>query len=213
MGGLRDVLQLLRDVETCRTAVAAPVTVPTAELRELLDWRNGFYAYHRGLHVFGGCSEPRYHSLEAWNAPIGWVSDYGLQNSGLFFFAEDSLGNQFAWDGRRVVRFLAETGEVEDMAADLEGFVSRICGEPEEELGLSVLERWARVHGPLPEGRHLFPRTPLVLGGSLNPSELVMVDPFESMAFKANLARQIADVPDGGQVELVVAPPPEKRES
>jgi hypothetical protein len=78
---------------------------------------------------------------------------------------------------------------------------------PEEELGLNVLDDWIAVHGPVPEGVHLFPRTPLVAGGSLDPSEVVPIDPFENMRFKGHLATQIEDVPDGGQIDLVVGRP------
>jgi hypothetical protein len=180
-------------------------------LDELLSWQNGFYAYRRGLHLFGSCVAPQFHSLEAWNAPDGWVGDYGDLARGLFFFAEDSFGDQFAWDGEKVVRFLAETGKREEFSQGLGDCLQRIAKNPDEELGLGVLRDWIARKGAVQEGAHLFPRTPLVTRGSLDPSEVVVIDPFENMRFKASLARQIADVPDGGRIELIVGSPPVKR--
>jgi hypothetical protein len=126
----------------------------------------------------------------------------------LVFFAEDTFGDQFAWDGKQVLRFLAETGQKESLASDIEGWLLAISSDPARELGLETLENWTKTNGPVPPGNHLFPRTPLIAGGSLVPSEIVLIDPFENMRFKGNLARQIADVPDGAKVELVVGPAP-----
>lgn len=205
---LRGLLGALPDFQPCRATPAKGRLWPVPGLDEILTWQNGFYAYRRGLHLFGSCEEPRFHSLEAWNDPRGWVGEYGDLANGLFFFAEDTFGDQFGWDGSKVVRLLAETAQREDVAVDAGDLLARIVRNPEEELGLRVLDDWVAVHGPVPEGVHLFPRTPPVMGGSLDPSEIVSIDPFENMRFKGHLATQIADVPDGGRIELVVGRPP-----
>lgn len=202
------LLKRLVDVESPKGIVPSSFAPSVPGLDELLAWKNGFYAYSHGLHVFGRCTKPRWHSLETWNNPAGWIREYGEFAEGLFFFAEDSFGDQFAWDGEQIVRFIAETGECEKFASDLEDWLEQIVSNPREELGLEVLKDWIKAKGPVPEGLHLFPRTPLVAGGSLDPSEIVTLDPFENMGFKASLAQQIADVPDGQQIELVVQPPP-----
>ena len=43
-------------------------------------------------------------SLESWNAPDGWRASYGSMAAGLFFFAEDVFGGQFAIRGEQVSR-------------------------------------------------------------------------------------------------------------
>lgn len=205
---VKSLLARLPSLRACAKSRRHGGPWPVPQLDEILALQNGFYAYKRGLHVFGACSEPPFHCLEAWNDPTGWVRDYGTSAEGLFFFAEDAFGDQFAWNGQRVVRFLAETGEREDFAEDVFGALERITKNAEVELGLGVLEGWIAAHGPMPEGVHLFPRTPLVTGGSLDPSEVVTIDPFENMRFKAHLACQIAEIPDGGKIEFVVRKPP-----
>jgi hypothetical protein len=203
------LLQSLRDVQACSGVEPDEAyTPPFTEVERVLTRQNGFYAYKRGLHVLGRCRRPVWHSLERWNDPVGWVSSYGKLASGLFFFAEDAFGNQFAWDGRAIIRFLAETGEREEFAPDIEKWLERIVSNPAVELGLAVLDDWIRVRDLVPEGKHLFPRTPLVAGGSTHPSEIVLLDPFENMAFKGSFARQIADVPDGTRIEIVIDRPP-----
>lgn len=209
---VKGILARIPGLEPCRNVVKSGFYPPVPKLGELLSWHGGFYAYNHGLHVFEGCLTPKFHSLEAWNAPEAWIAEYKGLADGLFFFAEDTFGDQFAWDGEKVVRFLAETGEKEEFADDIDDWLHRIVANPEEELGLQTVEEWRAIHGSVLEGVHLFPRTPLVTGGSLDPLEIVMVDPFENMMFKGNLATQIADVPDGGQIELVVGPSPTERE-
>jgi hypothetical protein len=208
MARLEDVLGDVRAVEDCLGMVAREqqAVAPTEELEQLLAWRNGFYAYQRGLHVFGRCVEPRFHDLVSWNAAT-WIRDLGGLADGLFFFAEDSFGDQFAWDGGQVIRFLAETGEREVIAATIAEWLARVIEDPQQELGLGPLEDWTRLNGPLPQGRHLFPRTPLILGGSLSPEDVATIDPYEDMSFKASLVRQLADVADGQRVELIVKTP------
>lgn len=200
----------LVDVESPKEIVPSRLAPPVPGLDELLSWKNGFYAYHHGLHVFGRCTKPRWHSLEIWNNSAGWIKEYGELAAGLFYFAEDTFGDQFAWDGEQVLRFLAETGECEEFAPDLEDWLQQIVSNPQEELGLEVLQDWIRENGAVPEGSHLFPRTPLVAGGSLDPSEIVTLDPFENMGFKGSFAQQIADLPDGQQIELTVQSPPDR---
>jgi hypothetical protein len=199
---LVNTLIKIKNVEACACGSAKLVHYPVPRLDEVLRWKNGFYAYNRGLHVFGDCDDPPFHSLQRWNAPDGWIKDYGNLAQGLFFFAEDTFGDQFAWDGSQVVRFVAETGEREILNSDLVAFFKALVLDPDGELGLAVLDDWIKVNGPVPEGKHLFPSTPIVLGGSLDPSQIVPIDPFENMRFKADIATQIADVPDGERIRL-----------
>jgi hypothetical protein len=207
MSDLRNPLVKFPNMARITAPAAGSSPIPVPGLLDYLSDSDGFYAFQRGLHVFGSCIEPAYHSFKRWNNPSTWIGEYGGLADGLTFFAEDTFGDQFAWDGALFVRFEAETASRQPLGGSVEEFFGRILGNSEEELGLEVLNRWILAHGPVPEGVHLFPRTPLVLGGSLDPVDVVTIDPIENMRFKGSLVRQIADVPDGGQVELVVGKP------
>lgn len=201
------ILNRVHEIQECESEKSFGFEGPIPGLYDLLTKYNGFYAYRKGLHVFGCCKSPRWHSLESWNDPRGWISEYGDCSRNLYFFAEDTFGDQFAWDGHQIVRFLAETGEREAFASDIESWLEKIVGNADEELGLTVLRNWIKANGPVPEGKHLFPRTPFVAGGATDPSNIVTIDPFENMKFKGYLAGQIANLPDGAQIELIVEPP------
>src|SRR5262249_23504564 len=71
------LLKRLVDVESPKGIVPSSFAPSVPGLDELLAWKNGFYAYRHGLHVFGRCTKPRWHSLETWNDPAGWVREYG----------------------------------------------------------------------------------------------------------------------------------------
>jgi len=98
-------------------AVAAPEGVPPG-VCELLAARNGFFAFTSALHVRPRGDVPG--DVVDWNRADGWRNAYGELADGLFFFAEDVFGNQFASDpDGRVVAFDAETAGREPLAASV----------------------------------------------------------------------------------------------
>ena len=72
----------------------------------LLAERNGFLAFESALLVrpVGG---PR--DVWDWNSAQGWRAGYGDLADGLFFFAEDVFGGQFAIVHDEIVTFDPET--------------------------------------------------------------------------------------------------------
>src|SRR5579864_8492691 len=79
------------------------------ELFRMLQRRNGFYAFESALHVFPITSDAHM-SLEEWNAHTLWRDRYEDLASGLLFFAEDVLQDQFCLSTAGVMRFHSETG-------------------------------------------------------------------------------------------------------
>ena len=79
-----------------------------------LQVHNGLSAFNGGLRIFGTVSDPL-PATEEWNSTSeGWRAAYHELDEGLYFFAEDILGNQFGFDRQGMVyRFLAETGDRE----------------------------------------------------------------------------------------------------
>src|SRR5690348_14617911 len=74
-----------------------PLRVPSKVpeiIRPLIVSKNGFYAFESALHVLPwGDIES---GAELWNSRDLWIKDYGVDVSGLLFFAEDAFGFQFA---------------------------------------------------------------------------------------------------------------------
>ena len=179
------------------------------ELLRMLEHKNGFYAFESALHVFPLNSDPAAGmNLEQWNSESLWRRDYGGLADGLLFFAENLLQDQFGLSARGVVRFDAETGETKFIADSIEKWAETLLANYEYETAWPLARQWQTEHGPLPAGKRLMPKTPFVLGGKYSMDNLWIGDAVEGMRFKADVAMQTRNLPDGTQIRLVVGKKP-----
>lgn len=177
-----------------------------SELYHLLELKNGFYAFESALHVFPYTSDLGT-GLEAWNAESLWRDRYKDLADGLLFFAEDIFQDQFCLSKKQsgVFRLQAETGAAIPMADSVENWAAVILADHKAETGWPLAHAWQEKNGSLPDGQRLMPKTPFFLGGEYNLENLWAGDPLEGMRFKADIAIQTRDLPDGAQVQLKVA--------
>lgn len=174
------------------------------QLVEILDSKNGFYAFESALHLFPtGCQESHI-DLATWNREDSWRKGYGSIVSGLLFFAEDAFGSQFALTDKGVHRFDPEMGELEMHSLDYEGWATRILDDYQYETGYLLLHEWQVEHGPLLPGKRLLPKVPFILGGDYEIGNLYAADAIKGMEFRADIWRQIRDLPEGAQVKLKI---------
>lgn len=174
------------------------------ELARLLEGKNGFYAFEGALHVLSDSSEASEVSLVAWNERGLWKNDYqGMADNGVFF-AEDIFGVQFVLRGADVFTFDPETGQSEAMASDLEEWAKNILEDWNLWTGYQIAHDWQLEHGRIREGLRLSPVTPFVLGGAYSVANMRAVNAVEGMKFRASIAVQIKDLPDGATVKLSV---------
>jgi hypothetical protein len=176
------------------------------ELTELLQARNGFYAFGAALHVFPAESTKLSWGMVDWNMPGLWKHEYASFVDPGVCFAEDIFGNQFCIRDGTVHFFTAETGKLEPMAASIEEWASALAADDGTWSGWPFAKRWAEQHGPMPLHSRLHPAIPFVCGGSYETDNLHPVDAAEMMAKWGWFARQIRDVPDGGIIKIVVDP-------
>lgn len=175
------------------------------ELATLLSWRNGFYAYESALLVRGSGNAPPPRDIAAWNARDAWCAQYDDFNLGpMLFFAEDVFGNQFAIASGRVVCFDPETGNSEEVAQTLEDWARIVLGDNAYYTGYPVAHDWQIQNGPLRPGTRLIPKIPFVCGGEFAVSNLAPIEEREGMEFRASLARQIKDLPDGATINFKI---------
>lgn len=179
------------------------------ELFHLLGQKNGFYAFEYALHVFPLTADPET-GLEGWNAESLWRNAYEDLAEGLLFFAEDALQDQFCLSNKMggVYRFHAETGQTVLMAASVEEWTGVILANYRTETGWPLVHEWQEKNGRLPLGKRLMPKTPFFLGGEYKIENLWAGNPLEGMRFKADLAMQTRQLPEGAKVKLNVAPAP-----
>lgn len=174
--------------------------------RELYQWlseRNGFFAFESALHVFP-LGTGRGMDLETWNTTSLWRSAYGDMAEGLLFFAEDTFGHPFAIRGGDIVSFDPESGKAEALSPDLEGWAERILDDYEILTGYPLLHEWQERNGPIPLDHRLAPRIPFVAGGDFSLKNLYLAPSVDLMRFRASLAQQIKDLPDGTPIRLKV---------
>lgn len=172
-------------------------------LDALLGRKNGFYAFESALHVFP-TGPSAVTSLEEWNAASLWRHEYGDLASGLTFFAEDAFGVQFALDGDAVWTFDPETGARERFEPTVESWAAALLADYESTTGHALAHAWQVANGPLPLDHRLVPRQLFVLGGAYEVENLANLPAAQGMGFRGSIARQIADLPDGAQIRLVV---------
>jgi hypothetical protein len=179
------------------------------DLLRMLEGKNGFYAFESALHVFPLTSETvKGASLAEWNSDSLWRNDYGDLRSGLLFFAEDILQDQFCLSASGVLRFKAETGGTKPMADSLENWAEIVLRDYGHETGWTFANRWQAENGPLPPGKRLMPKIPFFLGGAYSMENLWAGDAIEGMRLKADLAIQTKNLPDGSQVRIIIGEKP-----
>ena len=181
-GGSIDDVELLREL-------------PSGLVRLLGD-TNGFILHEGALHVRGASLTPEWHSLRtAWRGPSAFHILYESVQATDIPFAQDQVGDQFLFRDSRVLRLSGETGEVEALADSLEDFFSRLSEDIEGFLSVGL------GHTMQP-GQLLLAYPPFVFRESGAGTSLKPVRSGDVILFHADLARQIRDVPDGGQVKF-----------
>ncbi|WP_347906102.1 SMI1/KNR4 family protein [Pseudomonas purpurea] len=170
------------------------------QLFGMLCQRNGFYALESALHVFPTHSSQHEIGISDWNENALWRSGYKGLADGCLFFAEDVFGGQFCIKDNKIYTFDPETGSLEYLADDIEGWVIALTSDYEVLTGYPLAHQWQKQNGQLPAGKRLLPKLPFVLGGEFVLDNLYLADAVEGMRLRADIASQIKDLPDGAQI-------------
>jgi len=169
-----------------------------SNLVRILSDTNGFILHEGALHVRGASLTPEWHSLRvAMRGPSAFHTLYESVQAADIPFSQDQVGDQFLLRDGRVLRLSSETGEVEMLANSLVDFLSRVSQDIEGFLNVGLRHT-------MQPGQLLLAYPPFVFQESGAAASLKPVNAGEVILFHANLARQIRDVPDGGQVKLKI---------
>lgn len=172
------------------------------ELLEMLSTRNGFYALESALHIFPSHSTGSDIGLDEWNSESLWRSEYKEMLGDCLFFAEDLFGSQFCIKDSKVFTFDPETGEFEYLAENIEGWAQAIVEDYNVLTGYPLAHEWQKNNGVLPSNKRLLPKIPFVAGGEFTLENLYLGSSVEGMKFRASIANQIKDLPDGAQIQF-----------
>jgi hypothetical protein len=174
------------------------------ELIEFLKKKNGFYAFESALHVMPAQACGPEIGLVDWNSEHLWIHEYGGMAKGLFFFAEDIFGCQFCIRADGIYQFDPETGQVEKLATDLDGWTDAILRDYSYLTGYPLAHEWQQANGAIAAGVRLVPKQPFVTGGEFSVQNLAPLDAVAAMRMRGQIAMQIKDLPDGARIELRV---------
>ncbi|MEW5757137.1 MAG: SMI1/KNR4 family protein [Pseudomonadota bacterium] len=172
------------------------------ELLSMLRKRNGFYALESALHVFPSHSSKQEFGLDQWNENSLWRAHYKGMADGCLFFAEDVFGGQFCVKDSKVYTFDPETGALDYLADDIEGWARAIVSDYEVLTGYPLAHQWQERNGQVPAKKRLLPKIPFLVGGEFVLENLYLADAVEGMKFRADIANQIKDLPDGAKIKF-----------
>ena len=173
-----------------------------AELEQLLNRKDGFFAFELALRIFSSRDSDYSYSLNQWNAPDLWRNDFAGLADDCVFFAEDVFGGQFCIKGGAIYSFDPETGNLEAIANSLEAWAEEILSDYNVWTGYPLASEWQKIHGALPYNQRLMPKIPFICGGQFELNNLFPINVVSGMRSRANLARQIVDMPDGAQIQF-----------
>jgi hypothetical protein len=169
-----------------------------ADYARILCETNGFILRNGALHIRGACIEPEWHSLRnAWRGTNAFHKLYSSVQKTDIPFAQDQLGDQFLLRNKEVFRLMAETGDLEQAAENLEEFFQRVTEDTEGFLNVSS-------NHPLLPGDLLLAYPPFVFAEAAEGPLLKPLKACEVILFHADLARRIRDLPEGGTIEFKI---------
>ncbi len=175
-----------------------------SELAEALRMKNGFVSGDSTLHVRGACNEPEWHSLRyVWDGPHSLHELFPAVQATDIPIAEDCFGDQYLLRDHLVVHLSGETGEVEVLQMRWEEFITQARRFPVDFLGVQELQRFQQEGGTLSPGQSLSVYPPCVVR-SEKPRSLRAVSSLERISWLADFARQITNIPDGGQIKIKI---------
>ncbi len=101
---------------------------------------DGLVAFNGGLHIRGLRSKPGWHSLMPyWKGAKALHHVYEELRPTDIPFAQDCLGDQFFLRLGTVWNLMAESGDVEDLELDFDGFIEACMDDPVDFLSLEPL--------------------------------------------------------------------------
>ncbi|MEV6900368.1 hypothetical protein [Amycolatopsis sp. NPDC051372] len=165
---------------------------------------NGFTVSNAGIQLFRGGPTGLGPELQHWNTPATWKDTYGGQTDGLFCFAQDLFGRQFAITGNHeIITFDPETAGRTPIGTSLDDWAAWLLADPDVRGVHAFAGAWQDRHGPLDHDQRLLPLRLFTTGGSYGDDNLVVKDAITCMRARGPFASTIHDLPDGAQVHLM----------
>jgi hypothetical protein len=86
----------------------------------------------------------------------------------------------------------------------IEGWAKAIISDYDVLTGYPLAHQWQKQNSQLPAKKRLLPKMPFVAGGEFVLDNLYLADVVEGMKFRADIASQIKDLPNGAHIKFNV---------
>jgi hypothetical protein len=179
-------------------------SVPIKELCALLSDKNGFFLFESALLIRPLRNEQCPIGILEWNDPKLWKTDYRIELSKCVFFAEDIFGVQFCVKDNIIQSFDPETGRFKNIGTTLGSWAQWIFEKHKSRTGWPLAHQWQVKYGKLSAGFRLLPKVPFVCGGQFSIDNLYSLNDVEGMRFRASIANQLVNIPDGAKVVIKI---------
>jgi hypothetical protein len=170
------------------------------QLMGMLRSKNGFFAYESALLVRPLRRSQSPLGILEWNAPERWKIEFSIDLGDALFFAEDVFGGQYCIRNDTICTFDPEGGVFQTVGTSLDAWATEVTRDYPFRTGFPLAHDWQMAHGPIAAGMRLIPKTPFVLGGRFDVDNLYPLLDVEGMRFRASIANQIRELPDGSEI-------------
>ncbi|MGH3998499.1 MAG: SMI1/KNR4 family protein, partial [Pseudonocardiaceae bacterium] len=141
--------------------------------------------------------------LGQWNEAATWKNSYGGLADGLFCFAQDLFGVQFAIaDNAQLVRFDLETAERTVLGEALADWAAWLLADPDVHAAYRFATAWQDTFGALGHHQRLIPWRFFALGGDYSFDNVVAKDAVDCMRIRGPVAQQLRRQSKGVTVRL-----------
>jgi hypothetical protein len=191
-GDIKDILRVVGDYPSY-----------DEEYAECLS-RGGIHLFSKALRIFGLTNHKDARNILRWNNPDIWKSGYALFFKDVWAFAEDVFGFQYLFYKEGVGQLDIETGKINLLCKTFKDWIALVMENRNYYSGFSVAQEWGKVHAdePLTGAYHLSPVTLFVCNGGYEIDNFFRIEAEQNLCVKAQIARQLKDVPDGTQIKF-----------
>jgi len=88
------------------------------------------------------------------------------------------------------------------MSSSLGAWANEVMADYHFRTGYPLAHEWQMANAPLVRGMRLLPKVPFVCGGKYEAENLYSLTDVKGMSFRASIANQIRDLPDGAEIVL-----------
>jgi hypothetical protein len=164
---------------------------------------NGGFFFGQSLQLYSLTQEEAFRNILNVNNVL--KTEFNFLFDGLFSFAQDIFGNQFAFniDNGDIIFFNIETGAKEILAKGFREWLNILLADLEYYTGMSYENEWKQNYS-IALNERLQPKIPFVIGGDYSVDNFYVNNYPAYLLYNADISKQIFNLKDGEKVQLKI---------